>query len=46
MIRLWMKNYNTTLIAKLQKYQPDHQVNLMSMSIILVKKYDHLIKNK
>ena len=39
-------NYNTTLIEKLLKYQPYHQAKLISMNILLVKKYYHLIKNK
>ena len=41
-----MKNYNMTLIEKLQKYQHYHQVNLINMNIFLVKKYYHRINNK
>ena len=41
-----MKNYNMTLIEKLQKYQLDHQTELISMSILQVKKCDLLIKKK
>ena len=41
-----MKNYNMTLIEKLQKYQHYHQVNLINMNILLVKKYYHQINNK
>ena len=46
MIRLEMKSYNMILIEKLQKYHPDHQAKLVNMSILLVKRYYHLIKNK
>ena len=46
MIRLRMKTYNMILIKKLQKYQPYHQEKLISMSILLVKKYDHVTKDK
>ena len=41
-----MKNYNMTLIEKLQKYQHYHQVNLINMNTLLVKKYYHRINNK
>ena len=34
MIRLKMKNYNMTLTEKLPKYQPYHQVKLISMNIL------------
>ena len=44
MIRLGMKNYNTTLTEMLQKYQDDHQVKLVNMISLQVKKYCHLIK--
>ena len=40
------KNYNLILTEKVQKYQPYHQVKLITMSILLVKKYYHLIKEK
>ena len=40
------KNYNMTLIEKLQKYQRYHQVNLINMNTLLVKKYYHRINNK
>ena len=47
MIRLEIrKNFNITLIDKLQKHQPYHQEKLVNMSILLVKKYYHLIKDK
>ena len=45
MIRLEMEKHNMILIEKLQEYQPDHQAQLISMSILLVRKYYHLIKN-
>ena len=38
MIRLGMKNYNTTLTEMLQKYQDDHQVKLVNMISLQVKK--------
>ena len=38
MIRLEIKNYNMTLIEKLQKYQPYHDVKFIRMNILLVKK--------
>ena len=41
-----MKNYNMTLIEKLQKYRRYHQVNLKNMNTLLVKKYYHRINNK
>ena len=44
--QLKMKNYNMTLIEKLQKYQRHHQVNLINMNTLLVKKYYHRINNK
>ena len=34
------------LIEKLKKYQPCHHAKLISMGILLVKKYYHLIKDK
>ena len=40
------ENYNTILTDKLLTYQPYHQEKLISMNILLVKKYHHLIKNK
>ena len=46
MIRLEMKDYSMILIKKLQKYQPYYQANLISVSILLVKKYYHPIKKK
>ena len=46
MIRLRMKDYNMILIEKLAHYQPYRQAKLISMSILQVKKYYHLIKNK
>ena len=44
MIKLKMKNYNTILTEKQQKYQHYHQVKLINMNILQVKKYYHLIK--
>ena len=38
MIRLKIKNYNTVLIEKLQKYQPYHQAKLITVNILQVKK--------
>ena len=40
------KNYNMTLIEWLQKYQHYHQAKLITMNILLVKKYCFLINNK
>ena len=39
MIRLEIKNYNTILTEKQQKYQHYHQVNLINMNILQMKKY-------
>ena len=44
MKKLKMKNYNTILIEKQQKYQHYCQVKLINMSILQVKEYYHLIK--
>ena len=41
-----MKNYNMTLIERLRKYQLYHQVKLINMNTLLVKKYYHRINNK
>ena len=38
-----MKNCNMILIAKQKKYQHDHQVKLIHMNILQVKKYQLLI---
>ena len=46
MIRLKMKNYNMILIEKLQKYMPNQQTKLISINILQMKKYYHLIKSK
>ena len=46
MIKLEMKNYNIILIEKQLKYQLYHQAKLISMNILLVKKYHHLINKK
>ena len=40
------ENYNMILIEKQQKYLPYHQAKFISMNILLVKKYYHLINNK
>ena len=44
--QLRMKNCNMILTGKLQKYQSYHQAELISISILLLNKYYHLIKNK
>ena len=44
MIKLEMKNCNTMLTEKQQKYQPNHQVKLRNMNILQVKKYYLLLK--
>ena len=41
-----MKNYNTILTEKQEKYQQYHQVKSINMSILQVKKYYLLIKDK
>ena len=46
MVRLELKNYNTILIEKQQKYRHYYQVKLMDMNILQVKKYYLLIKIK
>ena len=46
MIRLRMKNCNTILTEKQQKDQHYHQVKLINMNFLQVKKYYHLIKVK
>ena len=44
MIRLEMKSYNKILTEKQQKYQHYHQVKLINMNTLQMKKYYHLIK--
>ena len=44
MIRLKMKNYNTTLPEKQQTYQHYHLEKFMNMNILQVKKHYLLIK--
>ena len=44
MIRLEIRSFNMILMEKLQKYQPCHQVKLISMTILQVTKYCLLIK--
>ena len=39
MIELEIKNYNMILTEKQQKYKFDHQVELINMNILHVKKY-------
>ena len=46
MIRLEMKNYNMILTEKQQKYQHYHQVKVIKVNILQVKKYGLLIKYK
>ena len=41
-----MKNYNTMLTEKQQKYQNYHLEKLINMNILQVKKYYLLIKKK
>ena len=41
-----IKEYNMILIEKLRKYQRYHQVNLINMNTLLVKKYYRRINNK
>ena len=41
-----MKKYNLMLTEKQQKYQHYHQVKLINMNILQVKKYFHLIKKE
>ena len=45
-IKLKMKNYNMILIEKSRKHQLYHQVKLINMNTLLVKKYYHRINNK
>ena len=40
------ENYDMILIERLQKYQLYHQAKLISMNILLVKKYCHLINTR
>ena len=44
MMILKIKNYNTILTEKQQKYQHYHQVKVISMDFLQVTKYCHLIK--
>ena len=44
MVRFEMKNYSTRLTEKQQKYQHYHQLKLINMNFLQVKKYCHLIK--
>ena len=44
MIQSKIKNVNTILTEKQQKHQHYHQVKLINMNILQVKKYWHLIK--
>ena len=44
--KIKMKNDNMILTEKLQKYQFYHQVKLISMNNLQVKKYYLLIKDK
>ena len=46
MIRLEMKNYNTILTEKLQKYQHSFMANLININILQVKRYHHFTKVK
>ena len=45
-ITLKMKNYNTILMERQQKYQLCHQAKLINMNTLLVKKYYAQINNK
>ena len=40
------KKLQITLIERLQKYQLYHQVKLISINILMVKKYYHLVNSK
>ena len=40
------ENCNMILIERLQKYLLYHQVKLISMNILLVKRFNRLINNK
>ena len=44
MTNLGMKNYNTVLAEKQQKYEHYHQVKSMNMNILQANKSYHLIK--
>ena len=44
--KLKMENYNTILTEKPRKYQLYHQVKLINMNTLLVKKYYHQINDK
>ena len=46
MIGLERKNYNMILTEKQQKYQHNHQVKLINMNILQVKKCYFLIKEE
>ena len=46
MIRLEIKNYNMILTKKQAKYQHYHQVKLINMNNLQVKKYYHMIKEE
>ena len=41
-----MKNSNIIVTEKRQKYQPDHQVKLINLNILQVKKYHLLITDQ
>ena len=40
------ENYNMTLIERPRKYQLYHQVKLINMNTLLVRKHYHRINNK
>ena len=46
MIRLEMKNYNTILTEKQQKYRLDHLEKLINMNFFQMKQYYHPIKEQ
>ena len=46
MMRLEMKNYNMMLTEKQQKYQHSHQIKLVNINILQVKKYYLLVKKE
>ena len=46
MVKLEIKNYNTILTEKQQKYQHYHQVKLINVSILQEKKHYLLIEAK
>ena len=44
MVKLGLKNYNMILTEKQQKYQYYHQIKLIKMNILQMKKFQLMIK--